>query len=252
MIGKKNMATPFTWKNCHADIYTGAHGATAWSFFDDVIVPSTDLLEDKIATLGGSDDAVSEFAKVDTQSVLQETKKAFGISLQSIWERQLRGYLSSCAKELEPISNLGAKVEKANWHALCELFESLRGIQLQDFPDYWELDTLQHLGNACRHGNGNSANEVMKRCPEFWQVCPKVPFPIAQSEAIIAQVEVMNVSVDRLSKFAGAIAGFWDDVRYINTESISTKSSYLEKVLAQERRERSWLPVARSTSTDAK
>jgi hypothetical protein len=65
-----------------------------------VIAPAIRALEEKIAALGRSDIPGDAFAQADMEDVLKETKMAFGLSIQSIWERQLRGYLRGCAEEL--------------------------------------------------------------------------------------------------------------------------------------------------------
>src|SRR3546814_18258276 len=83
--------------------------------------------------------------------MLRESKLAFGLAIQSIWERQLREYLRGCAGELVPGEPIGAKIERADWKALRKYFRKLRGIELEVFPSFDNLDLLQHLGNACRH-----------------------------------------------------------------------------------------------------
>ena len=171
----------FRWKNCYADVATSQHGVTVQSFFDDVIVPAIRALEKKIAALGLSDNPGDTFAHADMEDVLQETKMAFGLSIQSIWERQLRGYLRGCAEELRPRDGLAAQVAKGSWEKLCALFLELRGIRFDAFPSFAELEHSHLLGNVCRHGDGPSAVELAKRCPELWRVCPPMPSRISRS-----------------------------------------------------------------------
>jgi len=128
-------------------------GVTVRSFFDDVIAPAIRALEEKIAALGRSDSPGDAFAQADPRDVLKETKMAFGLAIQSIWERQLRSYLRGCAEELAPGEGMVAQVTKGHWARLYELFLELRGIRLDAFPSFAELDTLQLLGNAWRHGD---------------------------------------------------------------------------------------------------
>jgi len=40
------------------------------------------------------------------------------LSIQSLWEKQIRAYLQSAAKELAPRAQLVEKVQKANWDGL--------------------------------------------------------------------------------------------------------------------------------------
>ncbi|MBN9515879.1 MAG: hypothetical protein KIT25_02530 [Enhydrobacter sp.] len=234
----------FRWKNCYADVAASKHGVTVRSFFDDVIAPAIRALEEKIAALGRSDSPGDAFAQADTGDVLKETKMAFGLAIQSIWERQLRSYLRGCVEELAPGEGMVAQVTKGHWARLYELFLELRGIRLDAFPSFAELDTFQLLGNACRHGDGPSAVALAARCPELWRVYPPGPFEDQPPDPEPPPVALMDVPVERLRAFVEAIATFWDDAEYIYNESIERKHPSLETKLARERTERSWRPQA--------
>jgi len=78
------MMQPFTWKNCYADVQTCKHDVTMLSYLNDVIIPATETLQQRIIELGDSDEGFAVFAKGDLQEVLRETLLAFGLSLQAI------------------------------------------------------------------------------------------------------------------------------------------------------------------------
>jgi hypothetical protein len=234
--------TPFRWKNCAADISTSRHDLTIQSYLDDVILPALSTLQRQIEALGESDDPGDAFAQSDLKDVLQETKLAFGLSIQSIWERQLRAYLRGCALELHPKDDLAAKVAKADWEGLAKLFQRLRGIELSAFPSFPDLDLLQHLGNAARHGDGRSAVELYRRAPDFWSSVKPLPQDLIPEREGPPTVAEMSVPVERLQAFVAAIAAFWRDADFIYCESISRKHPSLERRLAQERLTRSWRP----------
>jgi len=238
--------TIFRWQNCHADVASAMHGISVQSFLDDVIVPSVQVLEEKMHILSRSDEPAAAFALSDAGDVLRETKMAFGLSIQSIWERQLRGYLRGCAAALRPHEGLAAQAEKGNWRRLRELFLELRGIGLEAFPSFSELDKLHLLGNACRHGDGPSAAELARRCPELWPDYLLAPADANQVTATAPPVELMDIPLDRLRVFCLAIVTLWDDAEYIYNESIERKHPSLEARLAQERTQRSWRPAAAS------
>lgn len=239
--------TPFRWKNCYADVQASKHDITIRLFMDDVVRPAITVLEKKIAEFGRSEKVGDVFAQADMKDVLRETKMAFSLSIQSIWERQLRSYLRGCAKELLPDEGLVSKVEKANWADLCALFLKLRGIQLEAFPSFGELETLHFLGNACRHGDGTSAVELAKRCPDLWASYPPMPSEFQSTKADTPSVAMMDVPIERLRAFVDAIAAFWIDAEYIYNESIERKHSSLEARLTRERAERKWLPQSHSS-----
>lgn len=113
------------------------------------------------------------------------------LAAQSIWERQRRTYLVSCARELRP--ELPAnRIERADWVGLCKLFEDLRGIGLNAFPSFEALDTLQFLGNACRHGDGLSAAELSQCCPDLWRPVSPMALPVAEFELLTAAVRNLS------------------------------------------------------------
>lgn len=182
------------------------------------------------------------FERSDIEDVLRETKMAFALAVQSIWERQLRSYLLGCARELRPKEPLGKKIERADWEGLRKLFGDLRGIGLEAFPSFEALDTLQLLGNACRHGDGASAVELSRRCPDLWRPIPLMPFGDQPLQVNLQPVETMEVTVEQLHGFVDAIVEFWQDAEYIYNESIQSKHPSLEARLARERVERKWLP----------
>jgi hypothetical protein len=230
--------TVFRWTNCRADIEAAKHGFTAQIYLDEVIRPGVAALEARIVALGKSEDPGDLFLQGDVQEVLRETKLGFSLSLQSVWERQLRRYLTGCAEALRPGSSLSAKVARADWPALQALFHGLRGIQLKAFPSFPELDTLQLLGNACRHGDGPSLRALARRCPDLWPwPWPDPPPPSAAG---------LDVPLDRLERFVAALADFWADATYIYNESIEPKPAVLEARLAEERATRAWRPQAES------
>lgn len=236
--------TPFRWQNCYADVAAAKHDLTIQSFLDDVILPAIRRVEARIAELGCSDEPAACFEQSDMEDVLAETKLAFCLAIQSVWERQLRAYLHGCAEALRPGEGIGSKVEKATWPGLCALFRELRGIRLEAFPSFGELDTLHHLGNACRHGDGASAAELTKRCPDWWPVYTPLPPEFGPSPPPRQTVAAMSVPVERIETFVSAIVGFWEDAAYIYHESIVDKHESLERRLARERLERAWLPTA--------
>jgi hypothetical protein len=209
-------------------------------------VPALDTLGEKIESLNNGDWPGTVFAHADMTDMLRESKLAFGLAIQSIWERQLRAYLRGCAGELRPGEPIGAKIERANWKELRKCFRDLRDIDLEAFPSFDILDVLQHLGNACRHGDGDSAAELARRCPDLWATMPPMPHmpPGLPPIELLRTVALMDIPVERLRAFVAGIAEFWRDAEYIYNESIERKDPHLAARLASERAERSWVPQA--------
>lgn len=231
----------FRWQNCYADVCTTQHGITVQSYFNDVVRPALLTLEKKIDALSHSDEPGDIFACADLKPVFQATKMAFALSIQSIWERQFRGYLCGCATYLRISDVSVTQVEAANWKKLRELFLKLRGISLEVFPSSFELDTLQLVGNACRHGDGDSAKDLAIRCPEFWPTDSSMSGIETSSPPAAHLVEMMDIPIERLQAFVEAIVAFWGDTEFIYKESIERKHPSLEAELECERAKRPWL-----------
>src|ERR1700685_1872176 len=109
--------------------------------------------------------------------LLRVTTMAFCLSLQSLWERQLRDYLHRCAQDLKAGEELAHKARSASWGELSGLFLQLRGISLKDFEQYAKLNLPHLLGNACRHGNGPSLKRLATTYPQLWPQ-PKAIMPV--------------------------------------------------------------------------
>lgn len=236
--------TPFRWRNCRADIEAWRHSITVELYLNDVVLPALETIATKAVRVGQSDIPGAPFAQGDLEMVLTEAKLAFGLSIQSIWERQFRAYLKTCARELRPDAGLEDKLEKASWSELTARFGTLRGIRLEAFPSYPALDPLHHLGNACRHGDGDSAKQLARRCPDLWRTYPPMSDVFGAIDPPAKTVALIDLPVARLQEFVAAVAAFWRDAGYIYNESLESKSEHLERHLEQERRERMWRPTA--------
>lgn len=235
------MTEIFRWKNCRADVATYRHGRMAHEFLNDVVEPSLEALNAKIDELSRSDDPAADFISADTEELLHATTMAFCLSVQSMWERQIRTYLHDCAKELRPDSPLAKKAMNERWDKIDKLFFQLRGIELSAFDQYAELDLLHLLGNACRHGDGPSAKELWARRPDLWPQRMRSPHPFEDTAPATREppsIERIIIPLDLIRTFVEAIAAFWDETEYIYLESIERKHESVEAKLVKMRQER--------------
>lgn len=228
------MTEPFRWKNCHADVATSMHGQTAQGYLREVVEPALTVLDRKLAELQSSDDPLDAFVQADVEELQRVTVMGFCLSIQSLWERQIRAYLRGCATELRPAEpSLAKKTMKGEWKDIDGLFQELRGISLTVFPQYPRLDVLHLLGNVCRHGDGPSLETLFKGHPELWpyqDYFDETPF--------VPTIDGIVIPRDLLQTFVAAIAGFWDETEYIYNESIERKHPSLEAKLIKIRLER--------------
>lgn len=236
----------FTWTNCLADVYTYRYGPIAKDFLTLVVNPSLDALDAQVKHWEESDDAVSHFMLSDLSELIYKTRMAFCLSIQSLWEQQIRTYLTGCQQQLSinpfPASNRrGAhSVQTVFWgDELNTVFERLRGITLPSFASYESLDLLMLVGNVCRHGDGPSCRRLWNEHPELWpeyRLDERFDNPSLTLHPPLA--DTMRISRELLTSFVEAIDLFWDDIEYIYNESIQRKAPSLEAKLVVEREKR--------------
>jgi len=188
-----------------------------------------------------SDDPVALFHLSDLRELRRATMMAFCLSIQSIWERQIRAYLSGCAHELRGDNALTKKALDERWDNIGDLFFDLRGIHLSSFYKYRELDLLHLLANVCRHGDGPSAKRLWCRYPEFWpdqHTHSRNSRTATSTRKRSPSTEKIDIPRCQLRTFIGAIISFWEEIEYIYLENIQQKNESLEKKLVALREDR--------------
>jgi hypothetical protein len=159
-----------------------SHARSLELFRDSVVRPSLRALDAEIARLDGSDEPGAEFFSSDLGELFQASVEGYLLTVQSMWERGLRGMLVErerrlCAGQAE------AKLQRAVWRDtkggdLHDHFQRLVGFPITHFDAYGDLDFLQCLASAIRHGDGPSARRVHELCPGLWWdwIDPSKPF----------------------------------------------------------------------------
>ncbi|MCH7420695.1 hypothetical protein [Pseudomonas mosselii] len=230
-----------------ADVYNYRYGAIAKEFLTLVVNPSLDALDAQIAEWDKSDDPVSRFMISDLGELILKTRMAFCLSIQSLWEQQIRTYLAGCQQELGinpfPVSSRrGANsVQTVYWgDELNTVFERLRDIALPSFASFQSLDLLMLVGNVCRHGDGNSSARLWRVRPDLWPMCHDSDNTFLQSTLAdqAPPVQLMQIPREMLEDFVDKICLFWEDTNYIYEESIERKHPSLEARLVVRRAER--------------
>jgi hypothetical protein len=238
----------FTWSNLQADIFLGQHARAMRLYLESVVTPALDAIDARLDEMSRSDEPADVFGLGGMNALRRSTIEAFALSLQSLWERQLREFLKGCARELKRPADEVQELERANWEKLLKRFQELRGLPLDAFDSFRELELLHLLGNACRHGDGSSARILSDRWPEFWPNRPWFDDPLALRPAPlppyvappITSRSFSEASLPRslLVRLTHAVIWFWEDHNYIYTNSITPKHSNIDGALAKMREER--------------
>lgn len=224
------------WKNLRADVDTTFNQTLISDFYEKTIVPVFAGWREQRSFHEASDCPVSLFHLVDLDNLEFESGRALCLSVQSIWERQLRRYLSRCEEELKVQNPLASRTQ---WKCVEKAFFECRGVCLDEFSSYSVLEELHQLGNVFRHGPGGSLSKLRESRPELWCANPEEWVHLTfQSSFSWKDQELPVVSLVQLHRYVQAIVEFWDDCEYIYKESLQTKSQGLEASLVKERLQR--------------
>jgi hypothetical protein len=174
------------WKNCYADVLTYAYDRTAQAFLDEVIRPAFAALDARLQALREDEDPSVVFVIADHEVLTEQTALALALAIQSMWERQLRAYVSGCAGELKIAQAI--KQSSSNvWKDVEEAFELTRGIPLRECRDtqtsrcstFWGMyaDTArenhsQPFGASTRNFGqaGSREKRPLARCRPAWNL----------------------------------------------------------------------------------
>jgi len=241
----------FTWDNLNADIYLGLHANAVRLYLDSVVTPAMDTIDARHDELSLSAEPGAAFMQSDVEDLRRSSVEAFALSIQSLWERQMREFLKGCARDLKRGDALVNSLATDDWTKLAKHFCDLRGLPLQAFDSFEDLELLQLLGNACRHGDGKSAKMLYDRWPELWQMWPPTlpdlwggpPLKNVPTHPPFAQISVPRALLDRL---AHAVIWFWEDHNYVYTNSIKSKHESVPRTLQGMREDRARRPPRQS------
>lgn len=229
------MTTPYTWKHGWADAYASNNGSDVEDYLKWVIKPSLAALEIQRQELAraAEDDVVFHFALSDHDRLTKRTHMTFALAVQSMWEQQLRSYMTTCASGCTIEGVTQRKLEKGTWgEVLNGVFFRVRGIELHTFHSYDTLTQLQMLGNACRHGEGDSSRSLYAKHSHLWpewQLYPRVD-PVT---APPPPFEGIEITLQLLTRYVAAISLFWLDMDRYGLESLVDKQPRLQEMIAK-------------------
>jgi len=214
-----------TWAHADADIRTGYHTMRTRAFLKDVVHPSLAALDADIERWATTREGAWMFAKAESEALQRATIQAFCLSIQSLWERQLRNWLSECAASGDQCGQHRRVARRDPMDKLSDLLLELRGIPLTAFSTWGHLTLLNLIGNACRHGDGKSATDLFRSNPDLWPNWSSAPSTVPAGDPPMGppappSFEHAVLPRELLDQFVDAIVGFWEDVAFIRLNSI--------------------------------
>lgn len=227
--------TSYAWLDHDSLGFPGRHMESLKLFRESVVHPSLQALDTEIKKLQDSDDPAALFSFDDYASLFQTTVEGYLIAVQSMWERGLRALLIRREKKLNQTPQLQA-LERATWGgkspSLQDHFFRLMGIPLHAFDSYQDLDFLQNLGTAIRHGDGAAARKVHQLCPRLWfnRIAPGTEIVAGPFHVIASHDGPKNPSFDRitlpeslLEQMIQSVMWFWEDIENMRCNSFKRK-----------------------------
>lgn len=200
-------------------------------------LPALAAIDRDIERWGKTREGGAPFAQADAQGLLQASIQAFCLAVQSIWERQLRVWVSDCAHTCGGDAQQVKLAQHAPLEQVSRLLHDLRGGTFAVFPSYPDLEYLQLVGNACRHGDGRSSDALFRAHPEPWPTWTSAPYPWPTDHPPMGPPAVPSFGQavlprELLTRFVNAIAWFWEDVSYVCMNNFAEKDDGIERQLA--------------------
>ena len=217
-------------------------------FQGSVVRPSLAALDAEISRLQASDDPANRFFSSHLEDLFQASVEGYVLTTQAMWERGLRSMLLTREKKLATGIGL-EKIERAVWRLangtkgndLHQIFEKLMGFPISAFDAYEDLDLLQSLGNAIRHGDGAAARRVHELAPGLWwnwippgETYMAGPFQVTTPEDGPTHPSFSAITMPQvlLEQMIQSVLWFWQDIESIRCNSFERKDVSVVRHLA--------------------
>lgn len=238
--------TTYAWtEHDSVGLHATGHVQSFELFRTMVVRPSLAALEHELHTLRQGEDSTWVFLEDDYVELFDKTLQGHLLTTQSLWERGLRGLLAERDRRINKSANAKA-LQNARWSlkqdGLQSHFKNLLGIELTAFDTYADLDLLQTLGNAIRHGDGASSQLIYKICPGLWpnwlppgSVVKGGPFTIRipLDAPSFPKFESISLPQALLEQMIQAVILFWNDIEHIRCNSFRSKHPSVEEKIEQ-------------------
>jgi hypothetical protein len=237
------------WEHHEVAVYQGLNLPSFATFQHEVVFASVDALDRKIDSLRASKEEVERtFAANHYGDLRQSTIEAFLLSTQSMHERALRGLMVGMAGRKNCPGDRIQQIQRCSLDGkgpnLLRFFQELFDAPMEWFGIQADLQFLHLLGNALRHGNGDSAIKIHQRAPSLWitWLAPgttiggfyTVP-PDATRHPAFDTITLPRVLLEQMMM---AVTSFWEDIEFVRCNSFSKKSEGVEKHMNELRSKR--------------
>lgn len=220
---------------------------------NEVIRPALELLDQKIDAAGRSEDAGHEFLKIAFEDAHALTVEGFLLTVQAMFERGLRRLVTIGAHQRGDDEKSVRSIRSARWNEACpkgiqQRFAGVFDAPMNLFGCYADLDFLQVLGNALRHGDGPAAERLHDRCPSLWinwlppgAAVPELgdDFRVPDDAPRHPSFDNISLSENLLRHMVMSVLGFWEDIEFVRCNSFRNIHPSTDRYLDELRRQRS-------------
>ncbi len=226
------------------------HAQSIEIFLESVVTPTLESLNDKLRQAEFNDDDSYVFVHEELAELHHITVQSFILAVQSLWERALRRTLVEADKRMFAGSQIEA-IQGAHWaeqgKGLQYYFHRIYGFSLANMYAYSDLNILQTLGNAIRHGNGKSTTRLYSLAPNLWQmwtppgtIIKAGPFTVetAKSQSPYPPFESITLTEDLLHQMISSVLDFWMDLESLRCYSLRRIAEGTLRSLAEWQEER--------------
>jgi len=195
-------ALPRSFPMAH-DLLPRLFQADLYRFYGSVIVPVlTALQPHENAVEDGQftsmDDFLDNAEKVTSNLVAYEARRCFALTLAAIFERQLQRWAHSHG------------IPGDGFHELLGAIAVALTLDLEAESVGQTLKELHLLGNAVRHGEGDSADKLRKFVPNLWPPLGEAPpLRLGEKAGRLRLSERIEVSNNHLLRYVRALTRFW-------------------------------------------
>ncbi|HID7998838.1 TPA: hypothetical protein ACXIFB_000736 [Stenotrophomonas maltophilia] len=248
------------WEHHEVAVYSGLDLPSFATFRREVVLAAVEALDTKIDALENSEEEVERVFAVDHYAdIRQSTIEAFLLATQSMHERALRGLMVGMAgRKTWPAGRI-QQIQRCSLDGkgpnLLRFFQELFDAPMEWFGVHADLQFLHLLGNALRHGNGDSAIKIHQLAPSLWITwlppgstiggLYTVPLDAPRHPAFDT-ITLPRVLLDQMMM---AVRAFWEDIEFVRCNSFSRKCEAVEKHMkelreqrARRSNERAWTP----------
>ena len=233
--------------------FPGEHARALQLFRDAVVRPSLRTLDRAIDDNAAGEEMGSEFFETDLTDLFHATVESYLLSVQSMWERGLRNLLvrrETCLYGEGEVNLLHRATWSGGSASLQSQFERLLAVPMTAFDSYDDLNFLQNLGNAIRHGDGPSAKKVHELAPSLWwnwlgpgETIYAGIFTITVPQNSPQHPSFNTVTLEEvvLEQMIQSVTEFWQDLEFMRCNSFHNKHESTVRSLetwAEERRGR--------------